>query len=505
MKAVIYARYSSENQTEQSIEGQLRDCYAYAKLHDITVVGEYIDRAKSGTNDQREDFQRMIKDSDRKAFDVVLLWKMDRFARNRYDAAMYKAKLKKNGVKLIYAKESIPDGPEGIILESLLEGMAEYYSANLAQNIRRGMRENALKCKVTGGNLALGYKADKDRNFVVDEDAAPVVRKIFEMYDKGTAIIDICNMLNDLGFRTSRKSLYNKNSLRHILKNKKYIGVYEMGDIVNENGVPPIVEKKLFDRVQEKLADKSKAPARGKAKVDYLLSGKIYCGHCNGVMIGESGKGKKGVVYNYYKCATKKREKSCDKSTVKKEWIESLVVDETIANIFQDDIIELIATKCMLIIEKETKDDTEILSLKKQLADTKKSIKNLMAAIEEGIITKTTKERLTELEQAQEKLEYEIDMAKIKKPDLTKDHIIFMLKQYADLDYSIEKNKADMIECFVNSVYLSDEKLVIAYNLTNDKSELLCSDLMLCSGGGGSRTHAKKYSLHITYLLANLI
>jgi len=493
MKAVIYARYSSDTQTEQSIEGQLRDCYSYAKMHDITVMGEYIDRAKSGTNDQRADFQRMIKDSEKKAFDVILLWKTDRFARNRYDSAMYKAKLKKNGVKLIYAKESIPDGPEGIILESLLEGMAEYYSANLSQNIRRGMRENALKCKVVGGNLALGYKADSNKNFIIDENAAPVVRKIFKMYNDGEPVIDICRMLNDLGFKTSRGSEYNKNSLRHILKNRKYIGVYTMNDIEIEDGIPNIIDKELFDSVQRKLKEIKKAPARNKAKVDYLLSGKVYCGHCNGAMIGESGKGKKGVVYNYYKCSTKKREKTCDKSTVKKEWLESLVVDETIANIFQDDIVQIIADKCISIMEHESKDNTEMLSLKRQLVETKKSLKNIMAAIEQGIITKTTKDRLSELEKAQENLEYEIQMSMIKQPDLTKEQIVYLLNKYKDLDYNIEKNKADMIECFINSVYLSDEKLVIAYNLTNEKSELVCSDLVFNGGGGGSRTHVRKY------------
>ena len=147
MKAVIYARYSSENQREESIEGQLRECKEYADYNDIEVVGEYIDRALTAKTDNRPGFQRMIQDSGKKLFDLVLVWKLDRFARNRYDSAFYRYTLRKNGVKIISVKENISDGPEGIILESMIEGMAEYYSANLSQNVKRGFHENALKGK----------------------------------------------------------------------------------------------------------------------------------------------------------------------------------------------------------------------------------------------------------------------------------------------------------------------------------------------------------------------
>lgn len=175
-RAVIYARYSPvPNQREESIEGQLRECRDVAKRHELTVVREYADRRMSGTNDERPDFQRMLRDADRGLFDVVITWKNDRFARNRYDSAVYKQRLKRNGVKILYAKEVIPDGPEGIILESLLEGMAEYYSANLSQNIRRGQRENALEGKFIGGTIPLGYKLDAEKRYVLDPEKAPVV------------------------------------------------------------------------------------------------------------------------------------------------------------------------------------------------------------------------------------------------------------------------------------------------------------------------------------------
>ena len=160
MNGVIYARYSSENQREESIDGQLRECTAFAQHNDIQIVGEYIDRAFSAKTDNRPSFQKMIKDSAKGEFDVIIVWKLDRFARNRYDSAHYKNILKKNGVKVVSATEAISSGAEGIILESVLEGMAEYYSAELAEKVSRGMKENALKCKYNGGSVPLGYYID---------------------------------------------------------------------------------------------------------------------------------------------------------------------------------------------------------------------------------------------------------------------------------------------------------------------------------------------------------
>ena len=150
MTAVIYARYSSDNQREESIEGQIRECTAYAEKKGFTVVKHYIDRAISVKTDNRPQFQQMIKDSDKKLFDIVLVWKLDRFARNRYDSARYKTQLKKNGVKLMSATEIISEGPEGIILESVLEGYAENYSADLAEKVVRGQIQNMLNAIQAG-------------------------------------------------------------------------------------------------------------------------------------------------------------------------------------------------------------------------------------------------------------------------------------------------------------------------------------------------------------------
>ena len=190
--AATYCRYSSHGQTEQSIEGQLRDNYAFAEREGYTIVAEYIDRARTGRSDNRNDFQRMIADAAKKQFSVIIVWKLDRFARNRYDSAMYKARLKKYGVRVISATESLTDTPEGIILEGMLESMAEYYSANLSVNVKRGQRETVAKGKYCGGTIPYGYKT-QDGKLVPDEKTAPVIRYVFEQYAQGTSKKELCN------------------------------------------------------------------------------------------------------------------------------------------------------------------------------------------------------------------------------------------------------------------------------------------------------------------------
>ena len=224
MKAVIYARYSSDNQREESIEGQLRECKEYAERNGILVLQSYIDRALSAKTDNRPEFQRMIRDSAKGLFDTVLVWKLDRFARNRYDSAHYKSQLRKNGVKVVSATESIADGPEGIILESMLEGMAEYYSAELAQKVNRGMRENALKARSNGGTIPLGYRLDEEHRLKIDPLTAPVVREVFQRYADGENLRTIIRSLNERGIRTSRNYPFRHSSFNTMLKNRKYIG-----------------------------------------------------------------------------------------------------------------------------------------------------------------------------------------------------------------------------------------------------------------------------------------
>lgn len=327
MKAVIYARYSSDNQREESIEGQIRECTAFAEKNGITILRHYIDRAYSAKTDNRPEFQNMIKDSNKRLFDMVIVWKLDRFSRNRYDSARYKAQLKKNGVKVASATEVISEGAEGIILESVLEGYAEYYSADLSEKVIRGRTDNALKCKYNGGTLPIGYVIDEEQHFQIDPLTAPFVLEAFKQYDEGSTMTQIRDWLNAKGLRNTRGGPLNYNSVQHMLNNRRYIGEYKYRDIIDPDGIPAIVPQELFDRVQEKLEKNKKAPARHKAEDDYLLTTKLFCGYCGAYMCGESGKSRNGTVHHYYKCVSvKKKRADCKKRAVKKQWLEDLVV-----------------------------------------------------------------------------------------------------------------------------------------------------------------------------------
>ena len=155
-RVALYARFSSDNQRAESIDAQIRAMKKYCQENHYLIVETYVDEAKSATSDKRPAFQQMIKDSDKKLFDVLLVHKLDRFSRNRYDSAMYKNRLKRNGVTVFSVLEKLNDSPESVIMESLLEGMSEYYSKNLSREVMQGLNENALKCKHTGGKPPLG-------------------------------------------------------------------------------------------------------------------------------------------------------------------------------------------------------------------------------------------------------------------------------------------------------------------------------------------------------------
>lgn len=450
----------------------------------MIVIEEYCDRAISGKTDNRPEFQRLIKDSDKKQFDAVIMYTLDRFARNRYDSAMYKAKLKKNGVKLLYAAQPMPDTPETIILESLMEGLAEYYSENLARGVKRGLTENALAGVSTGGSgVSLGYRIGADKKYEIDPVGAKAVTIIFEMYADGKRPFEIVDYLNEHGYKTIRNKPFNKNSLPRILRNDRYLGVYKFGDIIIEGGVPAIISRDLFDSVQSRLKHNARSRASGKAQEDYLLTGKLFCGHCGKPMVGESGTSRNGIVHHYYKCNGRKYGRVCDKKNERKDWIEEEVVRYTVEHILTDETIESIATTVMELIEKELADSTVLTGLTTQLKDTRSRISNIMSAIEQGVITPTTKDRLNELEKEEQDLKTKIAKEEVKKPLVSKERITHWLNSFKNYDIDNIEHKRSLIDTFVNSVFLydsggRDRKLVVTYNLSgNNVRTLKCSDI----------------------------
>jgi len=489
MKVVIYARYSSNSQTVQSIEGQLKVCREFARRNEMTVIAEYIEEAASGTNDNRPVFQKMIEDSNKQAFTGILVYQLDRFARNRYDSAIYKSKLKKNGVRVYSAKENISDDASGILVEGLLESMAEYYSVELSQKIRRGMEINASKGKATGGNIALGYMLNDNRNFVVDEEAAAVVRMVFEMYANGTSIVRICEHLNSRGFKTSRGAEFNKNSLRLMLRNKRYIGIYTYKGEETEVSIPSIISNELFEQVAVKLAKNKKAPARAKAKAEYLLTTKLFCGQCRQLMTGESGTSKTGKVYHYYKCVWA-RKKQCSKKPVKKAYIEDLVVAHCRALLTENNINK-IAKEVIALCERE-QESSELKRLSKVLKELERKKSNIINAIAEcdmEAVRKSLYEHLQTLESERENIEIQIAQAQISQVMLTEPEIKFFLTQLRKGNVNDEKYRSTLINVFVNSIYLYDDKMTIIFNSSDQPitvEQSLVDEIEASSEGFGS-------------------
>ena len=461
MTAVIYARYSSDNQREESIEGQIRECTAYAEKNGITVVKHYIDRAISAKTDNRPQFQQMIRDSERKLFDMVLVWKLDRFARNRYDSARYKTQLKKNDVKLMSATEIISDGPEGIILESVLEGYAEYYSADLSEKVIRGMTENALKGKFTGGAVPVGYWIDEKQHFQADPLVAPLIHEAFKMYNDGSTMTEVRDWLNEHQVKNPRGGPMSYNTVQHMLKNRRYIGELKYRDILIPDAIPPIVSPELFEDVQIKMAKNKKAPARRKAEDDYLLTTKLFCGYCGSLMFGESGTSRSGDVHRYYKCATVKKRKSCQKKTVRKQWLEDLVIAKTKALIMDDTVIDSLVSSVM---ELQNKENIHLPLYEKQLRETETGIQNMLNAIQAGILTSSTKERLEALEMQKKELEAKIAEERLAKPKLSEDFVRFWLTRFRKLDLSQKEQRQALIDTFINAIYLYDDKMLITFN-----------------------------------------
>ena len=461
MTAVIYARYSTDSQREESIEGQIRECTAYAEKNGFTVVKHYIDRAISAKTDNRPQFQQMIKDSERGNFDVIIVWKLDRFARNRYDSARYKTQLKRNGVKLVSATEVISAGPEGIILESVLEGYAEYYSADLSEKVVRGMTENALKGIYNGGTIPFGYMIDETRHYQPDPLLAPYVEQTFQKYADGATMTDLRDWLKAHNIKNSMGGEISYNTIQRMLSNRRYIGELRLRDVVQPNAIPALVSEELFNKVQEKLAKNKKAPARHKAEESYLLTTKLYCGKCGALMFGESGVSHTGRMYTYYKCAAAKKKKTCDKKAVRKQWLEDLVVTETMKLVEDDASMNAIIAKVM---ELQNQESTDLPIYEKQLKETETGITNMLNAIQMGILTSSTKERLEALEEQRKELQARIAEERLAKPKMKEEFVRFWLLRFRKLDMTQPEQRQALVDTFINAIYLYDDKVLITFN-----------------------------------------
>ena len=457
---VIYARYSSNSQTEQSIEGQIRVCREYAQRNNLAVAGTYIDRATTGTNDNREQFQQMLKDSDKKAWDYVLCYKLDRFSRNKYEMAIHRKHLKDNGVKILSAMENIPETPEGVLLESLLEGMNQYYSEELSQKTKRGLRETRIKGNYMGGPINYGYKIVHETTgeqtaakVAVNEEEAPVLLHIFEAYAAGNRIPDIVRELDDKGIK-NRGNPFTVNSIYFMLQQEKYTGVYNIHNETFTHIYPAIIPKELFQIVRKRI-DKNKT-GKHVIGVDYILMGKCYCGYCGHKLRSAAGTTTDGTIFRYYRCPYSKKDVNCHNKSVRKEVLEQIVIDALTNEITKPENIALITDNVFALYTAKFTDDSDLHRYEKELSATDKAIKNILAAIEEGIFTPSTKQRLTELEEKKVRLEQAVTVESAKEKNLlTKEDI----ERY--ITAAVKLSAKQMVELLVERIDVYADKICI--------------------------------------------
>ncbi len=457
-KAAFYGRYSSANQTEQSIEGQLHVCEQYAEQSGIEIVAHYIDRAKSGKTDNRPQFQQMISDSERKKFDVVLVYKLDRFARNRYDSAIYKRKLKQHGISVVSATEPLTDTPEGIIMEALLEGMDEYYSAELARKMHRGKTESFNKGLFINRLAPFGYRVENHR-LVLDETKAPLAAEMFRRYASGERFADIIRWLDGLGIPNGNGRNWQNWNLSVILKNRVYIGEYTRQDMEGVSSCPALVDVQTFELVQKRLAEFAHKARENKMKAfDYFLSGSLICGECGRHIGGSSTK-----QYHYYRCGTCKPTAYC-----KAEQLHERVIG-ALREYLTDEKLDELAAGAYEAYRKETSSADVRPAVEKELADVEKQLRNAVNAILNGVDALTLKDTMAGLERRKSELQAVLDDAGTPPPKLEYEHFRMMLQ------IIIEKAQTDdmrqLIHTVVNQIVLKDGTAFIFINLTDETQE----------------------------------
>ncbi|WP_057979439.1 recombinase family protein, partial [Caloramator mitchellensis] len=481
MKAAIYARYSSDNQREESIDAQIRAIKDFAIKQGFEIVKIYTDEAKSATSDDRPQFLQMIKDSSLGIFDTVIVHKLDRFARNRYDSAFYKRQLKKNGVRLVSVLENLDDSPESIILESVLEGMAEYYSRNLAREVMKGMKENAIKAKHNGGTPPLGYDV-VDGKYVINEKEAQIVRYIFQRYAEEIGYKKLIQELKARGFKTKRGNDFTQASLHDILKNEKYTGCYVFNrqakkdvngkrnqhkskpddEIIKVPGaIPQIIPVELFNKIKKRM--QSRANGKNKAKQIYLLSGKIFCAKCGAALIGHTTH-MKGKIYPNYICGTKYRTKNCDLKAVKRDYVEEKVIENLKISIFNPDAIKSLTSKLIGYYNKMIHEDAEDLELlEEKLKEIQKKIDNIVSAIADGMYSPTMKVAMNKLEEEKNQvistiheLRHKLETHSLNEELIEK----YLIKDMHRLQNKNVDDIQEIINTYVDKVIVYDDKVI---------------------------------------------
>lgn len=470
IRAAIYARYSSSAQNDASIEQQIEACKEYAQRMGYRIVETFADRAKSGRNDRRPEFQKMLRHAENREFTVVLAYKSNRIARNMLNALAYEEKLAKMGVNVSYVKEEFGDNAAGRFALRTMMNLNQFFSESLAEDVKRGLDDNAKQCKVNGA-IPLGYKKGPDGKFAIDESTAPIVREVFLRIAKGEMQASIADDLNARQIRTAAGKPWGKGSFHNMLKNERYTGVYIFGDVRIPGGMPAIIDRDLFEDAQRRVETmKTLVKSRRRREdVEYILTGKLFCGHCKSAMTGSSGTSKTGTMHYYYRCHNQAVAKTCNKKAVRKDSIERMVVGAIKDYVLQDEIIQQIAD---LVMEyrKKVEDSSELGYLEERLKESKAASKNIMKAIEAGIFNKTTNERMQELEQEQAELADQIAEELRYLPKFTRKQVIYYLESFKHGDIEDRKYQKNLIANFLKAVYLYDDHIKITFDFDDDET-----------------------------------
>lgn len=504
IRAAAYARYSSDEQRQESITAQLRAIQYYADARGYELVSVYKDEAKSGRSDKRPDFLRMIEDSASGKFDAILVHKYDRFSRSMEDAMYYERALRLNNVRVVSVIEQLDNSPEGLLMKSIIFGMNQFYSANLAREVMKGLKENAYEARHTGGLPPLGYDLTPDLHYTINEREAEAVRIIFSMYLEDHSYGEIIARLSRDGYLTKRGMEFGKNSLYEILRNPKYTGLYtynktasasasgkynrhkykDESEIIRvDGGIPQIIDQETFDAVQKRMNANKNKNARKKAKVMYLLSGLLVCAECGHAMAGDTQRAR-GREYSYYICANHKRTHACAPHRVKKEIVEYAVLDTINQCLFSEENVDSICTRLY-----ESRDDSvsreNVAGLKKKIADIHRRIDNLYRAVESGVNIDETMKRIGELKHEEERLKIAVleHEEAPKYAEKTVSEIKTAFTSLANVRRLSEENQKAVIGKLIDRIYLYEDDEGFSVRIIINPRQASVSDFLDRIGG----------------------